>query len=129
MKKISFTPFLFVITILLLSHTTHAQTKSSPTLFRHTVIITFKKEAPADSIQALDRVYKELSGSPLVKGFEWGANVSPRDSGVVMHIYVTTFTSKQDLTDYKKIPVYARLFPISLAIADEVNVVDYWVDK
>lgn len=29
----------------------------------------------------------------------------------------------------QKIPLYARLFPVSLAIAAEVSVVDYWVEK
>lgn len=129
MKKISLAPFLFIITILLLSHTTQAQTKSTSTLFRHTVIITFKQDAPADSIQALDKIYKELSKSSMVKDYEWGSNVSSRDSSVMMHIYVTTFASKQDMAAYRKIPVYARLFPISLAISDAVNVVDYWVEK
>jgi hypothetical protein len=65
----------------------------------------------------------------MVKNFEWGANVSPRDSGVVKHIYVTTFASRQELNLYRKIPLYASLFPLSLAIAEDVSVVDYWAGK
>lgn len=65
----------------------------------------------------------------MVKDFEWGVNTSARDSGVVKHIYVTTFASQQDLNLYRKIPLYARLFPLSLSIADDVSVVDYWVGK
>jgi hypothetical protein len=30
---------------------------------------------------------------------------------------------------YSKIPEYASLFKISLPIAEEVSVVDYWIDK
>jgi hypothetical protein len=65
----------------------------------------------------------------VVKGFEWGVNISPRDSSVVKHIYVTTFASRQDLNLYRKMPLYSSLFPLSLAIADDVSVVDYWVEK
>ena len=109
------------------AHTTKAQNSSA--LFRHTVIITFKPAASADSIQALDNLYSTLSKNAVVKGFEWGVNISPRDSSVVKHIYVTTFASRQDLNLYRKIPLFAHLFPLSLAIADDASVVDYWVEK
>ena len=125
MKKI------FTVAVLLAfffyAHTAEAQNSSA--LFRHTVIITFKQGAAADSIQALDKIYSTLSKNPMVKNFEWGVNISPRDSGVVKHIYVTTFASRQDLNLYRKIPLYASLFPLSLAIADDVSVIDYWAEK
>ena len=106
-----------------------AEAQNSPALFRHTVIITFKHGADPDSIQALDNIYTTLSKNAVVKNFEWGVNISTRDSSVVKHIYVTTFASGQDLNLYRKIPLYASLFPLSLAIADDVSVVDYWAEK
>ena len=127
MKKVSF--IAFVLLAFLPVHNLYAQTKSSVALFKHTVIITFKEDAPADSIQALDQLYTDLSQNPVVKDFEWGINTSPRDTTEVKHIYVTTFATQQDLSSYKKNPQYARLFPLSLAIADDVSVVDYWVEK
>lgn len=117
-------------TTLLFHNNINAQiNNSSSNLLRHIVIITFKPDAPADSIKALDNVYTGLSKSSFVKDFELGINVSARDTGVVKHIYATTFASKEDMKSYSKIPEYARLFKISLPIADDVTVVDYWVQK
>ena len=130
MKKIFFTLLLFTTTILLFHNNSNAQTNnSSSNLLRHIVIITFKPDASADSIKALDNIYTDLSKSSFVKGFELGVNVSARDTGVVKHIYATTFASKEDMKSYSKIPEYARLFKISLPIADDVTVVDYWTNK
>ena len=130
MKKIFFTLILFTTTILLFHNNSNAQTNnSSSNLLRHIVIITFKPDASADSIKALDNIYTDLSKSSFVKGFELGVNFSARDTGVVKHIYATTFASKEDMKSYSKIPEYARLFKISLPIADDVTVVDYWTNK
>ena len=129
MKKILFSFSLFVAAIFLFGNNANAQTNNSSSLLRHIVIITFKHDAPADSIKALDDVYRGLSKSALVKDFELGVNVSTRDTGVVKHVYVTTFASKEDMKSYAKIPEYARLFKISLPIADDVTVADYWTNK
>ena len=128
MKKKLFMLSLFATAIFLFGNKTNAQNNSS-TLLRHIVIITFKQDASADSIKALDDVYMGLSKSPLVKDFEMGINVSTRDSGVVKHVYVTSFASKDDMKLYAKIPEYARLFKISLPISEDVTVADYWVNK
>jgi hypothetical protein len=130
MKKIFFTLLMFITTTLLFHYNSNAQTNnSSSSLLRHIVIITFKPGASQDSIKALDDIYTGLSKSSFVKDFELGVNVSARDTGVVKHIYATTFASKEDMKSYSKIPEYARLFKISLPIADDVTVVDYWVQK
>ncbi len=104
-----------------------AQTGNS--LLRHIVIITFKQDASADSIKVLDDLYKSLSKNPMVKDFEMGVNVSSRDTGVVKHIYITSFASKEDMDNYRKVPAYSQLFKVSLPVSAEVNVVDYWVEK
>jgi hypothetical protein len=127
MNKILFTLSLFAIAILSFENNTNAQTgNSSSALLRHIVIITFKQDAPADSIKALDDIYAGLSKSPLVKDFEMGVNISARDSGVVKHVYVTSFASKDDMENYRKIPLYGKLFKLSLPVADDVTVADYW---
>src|ERR1043166_1127300 len=104
----------------------NAQANSS-SLLRHIVIITFKQEAPADSIKALDDIYVDLSRGSMVKEFETGVNISSRDTGVVRHVYMTSFASKEDMDNYRKIPEYSQLFKVSLPIATEVTVADYWV--
>ena len=129
MKKIFFTLAFFAIAILLFKNNATAQNGNSPALLRHIVIITFKTDAAADSIQALDNAYKGLSKSPLVKDFEMGVNISPRDSGVIKHVYVTSFASKDDMVNYRKIPEYSNLFKLSLPVANDVTVADYWVNK
>src|SRR5258708_32271775 len=115
MKKIFFTLSMFAAAILLLVNNTNAQTNnSSSNLLREIVIITFKHDASADSIKALDDVYTGLSKSSFVRDFESGVNFSARDTAVVKHVYITTFASKEDMKSYSKIPEYSRLFKISL---------------
>ena len=127
MKKIFLKFFLFATVLFLFGKKINAQTNNS--LLRHIVIITFKQDAPADSIKALDNIYTDLSKSPLVKDFEMGVNVSTRDSGVIKHIYVTSFASKDDMDNYRKIPEYSKLFKVSLPVSEDVTVADYWVNK
>lgn len=129
MKKLF--SLLFILAVLFLFQgKAHAQaSNSSPKTLRHIVIITFKQDAPADSIKALDELYKSLSTDASVKDFETGVNISMRDTGVVKHVYVTSFASKDEMDKYRKIPDYSKLFKISLSIADDVTVADYWVNK
>ena len=130
MKKIIFTFSIFIAAILLQINNVNAQTNNSTAgVLKHIVIITFKEGASADSIKALDDIYTGLSKSPLVKDFETGVDVSARNKGQLKHVYVTTFASKEDMTAYAKIPEYQRLFKLSLPIADDVSVVDYWKNK
>jgi Stress responsive A/B Barrel Domain len=126
MKKI-ISVLILLATMISFENKVSAQTTSP--LLRHIVMITFKQDASADSIKALDDIYETLSKNLQVKDFEMGVNFSPRDSGVIKHIYVTTFASKDDMDSYKKIPLYSRLFKISLPLADDVTVADYWVKK
>ena len=118
---------LFSTTMLLIQNNVRAQTNT--TVLRHIVIITFKQDAPADSITALDNLYISLSKSPLVKDFEWGVNMSTRDTNVVKHIYATSFASKEDIDSYRKLPEYPKLFKLSLPVAEDVTVADYWAKK
>lgn len=127
MKKIAFRLTLLIVSIVLLQNKAVAQAMGSPAAFRHIVIITFKPDASPDSIKALDNVYADLAKSPLVKDFEWGVNVSARDTTTLKHIYNTTFVSKEDLESYRKIPEYKRLFQLSLPVASAVDVVDYTI--
>ena len=129
MKKIIVASCLFIVITFLFQNKLYAQTENSGTVLRHIVIITFKQDASADSIKALDELYKTLSKNPMVKDFEMGVNISMRDTGVVKHIYTTSFASKDDMDSYRKVPAYSQLFKVSLPVSAEVNVVDYWVEK
>jgi Stress responsive A/B Barrel Domain len=130
MKKILLTFCLATAALLLLHNYASAQTgNGSSKLLRHIVIITFNPGASADSIKMLDNIYTDLSKSSFVKDFELGVNVSARDTGVVKHIYATTFASKEDMKSYTKNPEYSSLFKVSLPVSKDVTVVDYWVNK
>ena len=129
MKKIASGFLLFAIVIASSIKANAQAGNTSSSLLRHIVIITFKQDAPADSIKALDDVYSDLSKSPSVKDFEMGVSMSARDTGIVKHVYVTSFASKEDMDNYRKVPEYSKLFKLSLPIADEVTVADYWAKK
>ncbi|MEO6906074.1 MAG: Dabb family protein [Ginsengibacter sp.] len=129
MKKVLLTLSIFIVILLLFINNGVAQTNNSSTFLRHMVIITFKSDASEDNIKSLDSIYTYLSKSPMVKDFELGVNISPRDSGDIKHVYVTSFSSKEDMKNYTKIPEYKSLFKISMNIAEDVSVVDYWITK
>lgn len=129
MKKILCIAFEVASALLFINSANAQPADSSGKVLRHIVIITFKAGVNADSIKRLDNVYMELSKSPLVEDFETGVNVSTRDVGVLKHVYVTTFRSEDDMNAYAKGPRFADLFKISLPIAEDVTVVDYWAKK
>src|ERR1700759_2227483 len=129
MKKIIVASCLLTVVAFLFQNKSYAQTENSGTVLRHIVIITFKQDASADSIQALDNIYRDLSKSSFVKSFEMGINISTRDTGVIKHVYVTSFASKDDMDNYRKIPEYSMLFKVSLPVSDDVTVADYWVNR
>lgn len=117
-----------LLTMGLLLHKTSSNAQNNTKLLRHIVTITFKQDAHADSIKALDDVYIGLAKNTMVKDFEWGVNTSPRDTAI-KHIYTTSFATKEDMDSYKKLPQYASLFKLSLPVSEAVTVVDYWVIK
>jgi len=129
MKQLLFTLLMFAMVSFSFENKANAQSgNSSSSLLRHIVMITFKPDAPEDSVKALDDIYVNLSKNTLVKDFEMGVNISTRDT-LAKHVYVTTFASKEDLDNYKKISLYKTLFKLSLAVADDVTVADYWIKK
>lgn len=129
MKRLFFLLTIIAILFFFSEDGLHAQAGNSSSVLRHIVIITFKQDAPADSIKALDNIYETLSKNSVVKDFEMGVNISPRDTGVIKHIYTTTFTTKDDMDNYKKSALYKTLFKTSLNVADDVSVADYWTMK
>jgi hypothetical protein len=129
MKKLLVSFSMTIAAFLLVANCAVAQVNSSQNLFRHVVMMSFKPGTSADSIKALDDLYVSLSKDPSVRAFEWGVNVSPRDTTQLKHVYVTTFASREDMKSYTKNLLYPKLFKVALLIANDVNVVDYWVNK
>ncbi|HYK46671.1 MAG TPA: Dabb family protein [Parafilimonas sp.] len=115
--------------LLTIAHANNLNAQNGNAVLRHIVIITFKTDAPTDSVKALDDLYRSLSKGGMVKDFETGVNISMRDTGVVKHVYVTSFASKEDMDSYRKMPDYSQLFKLSLPVASEVTVADYWTNK
>lgn len=115
--------------LLTIGYANNINAQNGNSVLRHIVIITFKSDAPADSVRALDDLYRSLAKGGMVKDFETGVNISTRDTGVVKHVYVTSFASKEDMDSYRKMPDYSKLFKLSLPVASEVSVADYWANK
>src|ERR1041385_306872 len=101
---------IFIISLLALAivYANKANAQNGNSVLRHIVIITFKTDAPADSVKALDDLYRSLSKGSMVKDFEMGVNISTRDTGVVKHVYMTSFASKEDIDSYRKMPDYSK---------------------
>jgi|GEM_PF-1350216 len=126
MKQLFSLAILSFLAPFMLVSTARGQSDSAAHVLRHIVVISFKKDAPADSVRALDNIYQDLAKSSYVKSFEMGTDISTRDPGVLRHVYTTTFATMDDLKSYRKMPEYQMLFKVAMAIADEVNAVDYW---
>jgi hypothetical protein len=107
------------------STATTANAEEAP--YRHIVLLKFKDAAPAAEVKKIEDAFAALKGQiELVKGFEWGTNVSPEGlSQGFTHIYFVTFASKADLEKYLPHPAHQDFVTLLKTQVDKVLVVDY----
>ncbi|MEM7802631.1 MAG: Dabb family protein [Chloroflexota bacterium] len=97
---------------------------------RHIVLFSFKAEASGEQVDEIVGKFLALEGSiDVVRGFEWGLNVSPEDLHQgLSHCFTITFDSLEDLDIYQNHPAHLAFVADLQAILDKVLVVDYLVN-
>lgn len=125
--------YLFLAVVLFASAQVEAQNKkSSEGMYKHVVIFKFKETSSKASVDSVVNAFVALKDQiPVVKGFEWGVNVSPEhfDQGFT-HCFVITFANTDDRDKiYQVHPAHKNFQKILGPHMDKVFVVDYKVEK
>ena len=100
-------------------------------VLRHVVLCKFKPGTTAEQIQQVEEAFHALPGKiDLIRGFEWGTNVSPENlSQGYTHCFFLTFRSDQDRDAYLVHPAHKEFGKLLGPYLDKVTVVDYWAQK
>ncbi len=113
---------LFLASVLMPLHSGDQKT------LRHVVLFKFKDSATPEQIKQVEDAFRALpSKIDLVKGYEWGTNVSPENlSQGFTHCFFLTFSSDQDRNAYLVHPAHKDFGKLLGPSLDKVLVVDFW---
>ena len=97
-------------------------------LLRHVVLFKFKDSATPEQIKQVEDAFRALpSKIDLIKGYEWGTNVSPENlSQGYTHCFFLTFASDKDRDAYLVHPAHKDFGKLLGPYLDKVLVVDFW---
>ena len=97
-------------------------------LLRHVVLFKFKDSATPEQIKQVEDAFRALpSKIDLIKGYEWGTNVSPENlSQGYTHCFFLTFASDKDRDAYLVHPAHKDFGKLLGPSLDKVLVVDFW---
>lgn len=99
--------------------------------YRHVVFFKFKDSATPEQIQGIEQAFAALAGKiDMVKGFEWGTNVSPEGlNDGFTHCFFVTFADKAGLDAYLPHAEHQIFVSKLKPLLDKVCVVDYVAKK
>jgi Stress responsive A/B Barrel Domain len=109
--------------------TSYAQTPTSDQkLLRHVVLFKFKEGTTPQQIKQVEDAFRALpSKINLIKGFEWGTNVSPENLAQgYTHCFFLTFASDKDRDAYLVDPAHKDFGKLLGPYLDKVTVIDFW---
>jgi hypothetical protein len=116
-----------LLAVLLASAFAPANSADQKTL-RHVVLFKFKDTASPEQIKQVEDAFRALpSKIDLIKGFEWGTNVSPENLAQgYTHCFFLTFTSDKDRDAYLVDPAHKDFGKLLGPYLDKVTVIDFW---
>jgi stress responsive alpha/beta barrel protein len=116
-----------LLTLLLASVLAPLHSGDQKTL-RHVVLFKFKDTVMPDQIKQVEDAFRALpSKISLIKGFEWGTNVSPENLAQgYTHCFFLTFTSDKDRDAYFVHPAHKEFGKFLGPYLDKVAVIDFW---
>ena len=117
-----------VIALTLLTVASNAQSAPTEKLLRHVVLFKFKDTATPEQIKQVEDAFRALpSRIKLIKGFEWGTNVSPENLAQgYTHCFFLTFASAADRDAYLVHPAHKDFGKLLGPYLDKVTVIDFW---
>lgn len=100
-------------------------------VLRHVVLFKFKEGTTAERIKQVEDAFRALPGKiDLIRGFEWGTNVSPENLAQgYTHCFFLTFASDKDRDAYLVHPAHKEFGKLLGPYLDKVTVIDYWAQK
>lgn len=100
-------------------------------VLRHIVMYKFKPEVTPAQVQEVVDAFGLLPKKiNTIVGFEHGPNVSQEGkSEGFTHVFVVTFKSEKDLTDYIAHPAHADYVKVVQNRREKVIVFDYWTER
>ena len=116
------------IALTLLSVASNAQSAPAEKLLRHVVLFKFKERTTPQQIKQVEDAFRALpTKTNLIRGFEWGTNVSPENLAQgYTHCFFLTFASDKDRDAYLVHPAHKDFGKLLGPYLDKVTVIDYW---
>jgi Stress responsive A/B Barrel Domain len=98
-------------------------------LLRHVVLFAFKSTATRADIARIEAAFAALpSQISVVRGFEWGTNVSPENlANGFTHCFVVTFADAAGRDAYLPHPAHAAFVAMAGPSIEKALVVDFFV--
>jgi hypothetical protein len=98
-------------------------------LLRHIVLFAFKPSATRADIAKIEAAFAALpSQIPVVRGFEWGTNVSPENlANGFTHGFVVTFADAAGRDAYLPHPAHKAFVAMAGPFIDKALVLDFFV--
>lgn len=141
MKKITFSLFIGILTIVTISFGSCAGESPKPTetpekeivmksdsVLRHVVLFKFKDSTAREDIKKVEDAFSALPGKiSQISGYEWGTNNSPEglEKGLT-HCFFLSFKSEEDRAIYLPHPDHKAFGDVLGPHLDDVLVLDYW---
>ena len=100
-------------------------------LMRHVVLFKFKEGTTPQQVKQVEDAFRALPAKiNLIRGFEWGTNVSPENLAQgYTHCFFLSFASDNDRDAYLIHPAHKEFGKILTPYLDKVTVVDFWAQK
>ena len=97
-------------------------------LLRHVVLFKFKEGTTAQQVKQVEDAFRALPAKiNLIRGFEWGTNVSPENLAQgYTHCFLLTFSSDKDRDAYLVHPAHKEFGKLLGPYLDKATVVDFW---
>jgi hypothetical protein len=107
------------------------QLASDQKLLRHVVLFKFKERTTAQQSKQLEDAFRALPAKiNLIRGFEWGTNVSPENLAQgYTHCFFLTFASAKDRDAYLVDPAHKDFGKLLGPYLDKALVVDFWAQQ
>ena len=116
--------------------TLFASARSTPALpeeklLRHVVLFKFKEGTTPQQVKQVEDAFRALPAKiNLIRGFEWGTNVSPENLAQgYTHCFFLSFASDKDRDAYLIHPTHREFGKLLGPYLDKALVVDFWAQQ